>query len=72
VEGEARLLLGERLSIRVALVKLALGASASVAEALRRMKGGFVISRFGGLVVPGEGDLKPLAAALECPLFLVR
>jgi hypothetical protein len=72
MEGQARLLLGERPNIRVALAKLALGASASVAEALRRMKGGFVISRFGGLVVPSEGDLKPLAAALECPLFLVR
>jgi hypothetical protein len=31
-----------------------------------------VICRFGGLVVPDEGDLSPLAAALECPLFLVR
>jgi len=72
MEGQARLLLGERPNVRVALGTLARGASAVVAEALRRLKGGFVISRFGGLVVPSEGDLKPLAAALECPLFLVR
>jgi hypothetical protein len=31
-----------------------------------------VICQFGGLVVPDEGDLGPLVAALECPLFLVR
>lgn len=73
MEGQARLLLGARPSVRVtALAELAHGTSAVVAEALRRLKGGFVISPLGGLVVPSEGDLKPLAAALECPLFLVR
>ena len=72
MEGQARLLLGERRNVRVALAEVARGASEVVAEALRRQKGGFVISQFGGLVVPGEGGLKPLAAALECPLFLVR
>jgi hypothetical protein len=72
MEGQVRLLLGERANVRVALAEIAHGASAVVAEALRRQKGGFVISQFGGLVVPSEGDLKPLAAALECPLFLVR
>jgi hypothetical protein len=43
-----------------------------MAETLRRLHGGIVICRFGGLVVPEEGDLRPLASALECPLFLVR
>jgi hypothetical protein len=41
----------------------------------RSLEAGFVISHFGGLVVPDEpdeGTLKPLAAAFECPLFLVR
>ena len=47
-------------------------AAEAVAETLRRLKGGFVISQFGGLVVPAEGDLKALAAALDCPLLLVR
>ena len=48
------------------------GAAASMAETLRRLRGGMVICRFGGLVVPDEGDLRPLASVLECPLFLVR
>ena len=39
---------------------------------LAPMRGGFVICQFGGLVVPDEGDLRPLASVLECPLFLVR
>ena len=39
---------------------------------LRRLRGGFVIGQYGGLLVPDEGDLRPLLAALECPLFLVR
>ena len=43
-----------------------------IAETLRRLRGGFVICQFGGLVVPDEGDLRPLASVLECPLFLVR
>jgi hypothetical protein len=71
MEGQARLLLGEG-GVRMVLAQHAHGVSAVVAEALRRLKAGFVICQFGGLVVPREGDLKPLAAALECPLFMVR
>jgi len=51
---------------------MARGEAAVVAEALRRLGGGFVICQFGGLVVSDEGNLKPLASVLECPLFLVR
>ena len=54
------------------MAAVARGEAAVVAEALRRLGGGFVICRFGGLVVPDEGDLRPLASVLECPLFLVR
>jgi hypothetical protein len=36
------------------------------------LQGGFVICQFGGLLVPDEGDLRPLAAVLECPLLVVR
>jgi hypothetical protein len=72
MEGQARLLLGERSDVRFAGAAFAHGASAAVAEALRRMRAGFVISQLGGLVVPDDDDLRPLAAALECPLFLVR
>jgi len=72
MEGQARLLLGEKSDLRFALVELRPGASAAAAEALRRMRAGFVISQYGGLIVPEDEDLRPLAAALECPLFLVR
>jgi hypothetical protein len=72
MEGEARLVLEAREGVRIEPVAVARGASASVAETLRRLNGGMVICQFGGLVLPDEGDLRPLAAALECPLFLVR
>jgi hypothetical protein len=72
MEGEARLVVEDREGVRIEPVAVARGASASVAEILRRLNGGMVICQFGGLVVPDEGDLRPLAAALECPLFLVR
>jgi hypothetical protein len=72
IESQARLALGERSDLRVVLAELARGAPAVVAEALRRLDGGFVIAQFGGLAVPSEGDLRPLAAALLCPLFVVR
>ena len=72
MEGEVRLLLGERRDAQIVVSGSAHGAAEVVAEVLRRLKGGFVISQYGGLVVPGDGDLRPLAAALECPLLLVR
>ncbi len=72
MEAQARLLLSERPDVRILWTEFSRGATEVVAEALLRLKAGFVISRFGGLVVPDDGDLKPLAAALECPLFLVR
>ena len=71
LEGETRLALGDRADVPLASTEVARGAAAA-AEALRRLEPGFIIARFGGLVVPEEGDLKPLAAALECPLLLVR
>jgi hypothetical protein len=72
MEGEARLVVEAREDVRLECAEVAHGEAAVVAETLRRLKGGFVICQFGGLVVPEEGDLRPLAAALECPLFLVR
>lgn len=72
IEGEARLVIEDREGVRIELAAVARGADAAMAETLRRLRGGMVICQFGGLVVPDEGDLRPLAAALECPLFLVR
>jgi hypothetical protein len=72
MEGEARLVVEDRAGVRIELAAVARGGAAAMAETLRRLQGGMVICQFGGLVVPDEGDLRPLAAALECPLFLVR
>lgn len=72
MESQARLLLGDRPDIRITAAGFTRGAAAVAAEVLRKLSGGFVVGQFGGLVVPHDGDLRPLAAALECPLFLVR
>lgn len=71
LEGQARLVLAHGPEPRFVLAPPARGEPAVIAEALRQLKGGFVISRFGGLLVPAD-DLKPLTSALESPLFLVR
>jgi hypothetical protein len=72
MDGQVRLVVEAREDVSIATAEMARGEAAVVAEALRRLGGGFVICQFGGLVVPDEGDLKPLASVLECPLFLVR
>jgi hypothetical protein len=72
MEGQVRLAVEAREGVRIERAEVARGEAAVVAEALRRLDGGFVICQFGGLVVPDEGDLRPLASVLECPLFLVR
>jgi hypothetical protein len=72
MDGETRLVIEAREDVRIEQAAVARGESAVIAEALRRLAGGIVICQFGGLVVPEEGDLRPLASVLECPLFLVR
>jgi len=72
MEGQTRLVVEAREDVRIYTAAVARGEAAVVAEALRQLRGGFVICQFGGLVVPDEGNLKPLASVLECPLFLVR
>jgi hypothetical protein len=72
IEEQARLVVGAREDVRIEVAEAAHGEAAVIAEALRRLRAGFVICQFGGLVVPDAGDLKPLASVLECPLLLVR
>lgn len=72
LEPAVRLALSERPNVAIAGLVLMRGSPAAAAEALRRMQPGLIIGRFGGLLVPEEGDLRPLAAGLECPLLLVR
>ncbi len=71
-DGEVRLVLEGRQDVVIIHCAMARGEAAVVAEAIRRLKGGFLIAQFGGLAVPGQGNLRPLVAALECPLLLVR
>lgn len=72
MEGQARLLLGSEPTVTLERAPVRHGTVAEVAETLRRTRSGFVLARFGGLLVPAKGDLRALAAALECPLFLMR
>lgn len=48
------------------------GGTAVAAEALRRLEPGFVIAEHGGILVPRKADHRWLAAAIECPLLVVR
>ena len=71
MEDQARLVLGA--SPRVKLESShPVRDTAELAERIRRLGGGFLIAQYGGVVVPGAGDLRPLALAMECPLLLVR
>ncbi len=72
IEGEVRLALGGKAGVSIGASAITHGEPAVVAEVIRRLKGGFVIAQFGGLAVPASGGLRPLVAALECPLFVVR
>ena len=72
MDGEIRLILADRQDVTVVPAMLTRGEPAVVAEAIRRLKGGFLIAHFGSTTVPDAGGLGPLIAALECPLFLVR
>jgi hypothetical protein len=72
MEAQARLVLGDTPAIRIRLGADTRGSGAVIAEDLRRLAPGFVIAHFGGVLIPKEGDLKHLAVALECPLFLMR
>lgn len=72
LESQVRLMLAGRDDLHLVHLPLAHAEPALAAEAIRRMRPGFVVARFGGLVVPASEDLSPLAAALECPLLLSR
>ncbi len=69
---EARAILGAGSDIEIVLAEAIRGEAAVIAEALRRVRGSFTLAHIGGLLAPGEGDLKALAMALETPLLLMR
>ena len=72
LEGQVRLALGAAPSVKLEVVDMGLESPHAVAQTMRRRGAGFVIARFGGGLVGGEGDVAPLVDILEGPLFLVR
>jgi len=72
LEGRARLLFGESEGPALETLLAARGDVAAVAGAVRRHKAGLVLAQYGGLVVSGEDTPRSLAAALDCPLLVVR
>lgn len=72
LDNALRLVVAEQPDIQIAGASLTYGAEAAAAEALRRLSPGLVLARFGGLLMPDTGNLKPLAETLECPLLLLR
>ncbi len=70
LEAHARLVLAEDEGLQITTAVLASGHEAGT-EILRRLVPGFVITRFGGLLVPIDSNLRSLST-LECPLLLVR
>jgi hypothetical protein len=72
LDNAARLVVAEHSNVKLVGSVVTFGAEAAAAEALRRLAPGLILARFGGLLMPAEGDLKPLAESLECPLLLLR
>lgn len=72
MDAQVRLALGEHGNVAIVRAVVRAGGEAALAEVLRRMSGGIVIGRWGGLLAPAGGDLRHLTSSLECPLFLMR
>ena len=72
MEGQARLILGAEPAATILRASIRHGAPIELAEQLRRSGCGFILARFGSLLVPADGDLDHLTQTLECPLFLMR
>ena len=82
LEPQVRLALAERpplmradgtaVSIQLTSLGQTHGEAAVIAEALRRIDPGFLIARFGGMIVPPSCSLRLLGSVLACPLLLIR
>ncbi|MGE0768278.1 MAG: hypothetical protein AB7L90_17620 [Hyphomicrobiaceae bacterium] len=72
MDQQARLALGDDESVEVLRARIEPAEPAMAAEVIRRLAAGFIVGRFGGLLLPVHGNLRPLASVLECPLFLMR
>ncbi len=71
MEGQMRLALGPDLAkIALVITELTRGEPKVVAEALRRLDGGFIIGQFGGLLLSQDNSAKDLLNIMRCPLLL--
>ncbi|MFV0298764.1 MAG: hypothetical protein ACK5JT_21890, partial [Hyphomicrobiaceae bacterium] len=67
-----RLALGSDEIVEFVRARVLPDAPGMIAELLRRLDGGFIVSHVGGLIIPSDGDLTDLLAALQCPLLIIR
>ncbi len=72
LEGRARLLFGDGGGPALETVLAARGDVNAVAAAVRRHKGSLLLAQYGGIVMSGDDTPRSLAAALDCPLLVVR
>lgn len=71
-DAELRLVIADQPNVSIVPRRETHGEPACVAEQIRVLRGGFLIAHFSSQTIPEVGSLRPLLAALECPLFLVR
>lgn len=72
VEGQIRLALDAYPQFKLEVIDMSAHTPQSVAGLMRAAGAGFVLTRFGGMLVRRERDAAPFASLLDGPLFLVR
>lgn len=72
MDEHVRLTIGDDETIEIVVARVEPNEPGVAAELIRKLAPGFIVGRFGGLIVPSGGDLRHLAAVLECPMFLMR
>jgi hypothetical protein len=72
LEARARLALAERTDVDFFVPPAAFLEPAAVAEAIRRVRPGFVVGHAGGALLPPESSWRHLVDTMECPVFVVR
>lgn len=72
MDEQARLVIGDDETVEIVRARVATNAPGMAAELIRRLDAGIIVGRLGPLVMKPDVNLRPLAAVLECPLFLIR
>jgi hypothetical protein len=72
MDADVRIVLADSGDVRLARVGATFASQEAIAEAIRRLRGSFVIAQYGGVTAPPGKSLRPLTSALNCPLLLVR